>query len=216
MRRTLSEIERRSQLEKARDQAGEQLEHARRRLKPLEAQRAEARAASRRFNTALAEVYRDPGAARRKFHARARRDGVAAASAEIARHPERFGSLRGVQVGPVRSAERSAALEKAAQLDRLTREHFSTTRQAWANREAYHASRTSVAAAERNVANMNAALGGGIGSERLLHRLTHDVHRLRPQQRRTLQRTVPLPQRQILSAVLSASQSFAREQGHER
>jgi hypothetical protein len=43
-------------------------------------------------------VYRDPAAARQEFHVRARRDGVAAASAEIGWHPERFGSLRGVQI----------------------------------------------------------------------------------------------------------------------
>src|SRR5690606_23817281 len=105
---------------------------------------------------------------------------------------------------------------KSAQLHDLSSHHFSTVRRAWANREAYRASRANVAATEREVANTGAALSGGIGFERLRHRLTHDIQNLRPQQRRTLQRAVPLPQRQILTAVLSASQSFAREQGHER
>lgn len=216
MRRTLSEIERRSDLEKARDGAAEQLDRGRRRLEPLEAQRAEARAASRRFNAALAEVYRDPAAARREFNARARREGTAAASAEIARRPEQFGALRGTQLGPVRSVERSHAIANAARLESLGADHLRTTSSAWTRRDEYRAARAAVAGLETKIAELDVELARGGGSARLTHRLSRELRPLRPEQRRAVQRSLPLPQRRIFSATIAAAQSFAREQGHER
>lgn len=216
VRRSIGELERRMELEKARDRAGDDLDRARTRLAPIEAQPAEARAASRRFNAALAEVYRDPAAVRREFHARARRDGVAAISAEMARNPERFGELRGTRIGPIRSDERNAALRNAAKLEHLGGQHFHKVAEAWRRRDHYREARAGVTGAEHRVASLDGELRRDLGRVQVEQRLRRAVRALRPEQRQALQRSLPLPQRQMVTAALAAAQAFGREQGHER
>ncbi len=216
VRRTINELEKRIELETARDRVANELDRARSRAEPLAAERAEARNASQRFRAALAEVYRDPAAARREFHVRAARDGVAAASAEIGRHPEAFGELRGTQVGPIRSAERRDAIVASAKLEHLGAEHFRRTTEAWAGRGEYREAKASVAELGRRVNVLDSELARGPGSAQLEHRLTRQLRALQPAQRQSLQRALPVPHQRLLTAAMWAGHSFAREQGHER
>lgn len=216
VKRSITALERRIGLERSRDRTGEELDRARLRLAPLEAQRVEARQASERFRAGLAEVYRDPVAARREFHTRAQRDGVAAAAGEIGRHPKRFGELRGIPLGPVRSAERTAALRTAPKLERLGAEHLRKTRGAWASRADYRQARTTLAQLDRQLKTLNAELAQGQGSSQLRNRLGQALQTLPSPERRALRRALPIPYRRALTAAIAATQAFAREQGHER
>jgi hypothetical protein len=183
---------------------------------PLTAQRAEAREASRRFRTALADVYRDPVAARREFHARAAREGVGAAAVAMGRNPEPFGELRGTQVGPIRSADRREAIAASPKLEHLGTEHVRRSTEAWAGRAEYLAAEASVADLDRRVKVLDSELARGPGSAQLEHRLTHQLRALQPAQRQSLQRSLPVPHQRLLTAAMWAGHSFAREQGHDR
>jgi len=216
VRRTINELERRIEQETARDRVANELDRARNRAEPFAAQRVEARDASRRFREALAEVHRDPVAARREFRARAARDGVSAAAGEIGRHPEAFGELRGNQVGPIRSAERRDALAASAKLEHLGAEHVRRTSEAWAARGDYREAKTSVAEVDRRIKVLDSELARGPGSAQLEHRLTRQLRVLQPAQRQTLQRSLPIPHQRLLTAAMWAGHAFAREQGHER
>lgn len=216
MRKSIDRLERRVELEGRRDRAGEELDRARSRLTPLQGQRVEARKASQRFNTALKEVYRDPRAARREFHARAREEGIRGAAMEMARHPGRFGELRGSQVGPVRSTERNAALRSAAKLEHAGADHLRTTRAAWQGRHEYRAAHSSVSRLEQRVRDLDGILARTPGSAQLKLRIGRDLQRLQPLQRQTFQRSLPISKAQLVTATLVAAHSFAREQGHER
>lgn len=216
MRRTINELERRIELETARDRVANELDRARSRVEPLTSQRAEALDASRRFRAALADVYRDPAAARREFHARAARDGVATAAAEIGRRPETLGELRGTQVGPIRSAGRREALEASAKLEHHGGEHVRRTTEAWAGRGEYRDARASVGHLDRRIKVLDSELARGPGSAQLEHRLTRELRALQPAQRQSLQRALPVPHQRLLTAAMWAGHSFAREQGHER
>lgn len=216
VRRTINELERRIELETARDRVATELDRARSRAEPLAAERAGAREASLRFRAALTEVYRDPAAARGEFHTRAARDGVAAAAAEIGRHPEAFGELRGTQVGPIRSAARREALTASSKLEHLGAEHVRRTTEAWAGRGEYREARASVAELDRRVKVLDSDLARGPGSTQLQSRLTRELRALQPAQRQTLRRSLPVPHHRLLTAAMWAGHSFAREQGHER
>lgn len=216
VRRSIDALERRLGLERTRDTARDELDRARMRLDPYVAQRAEARAASERFRAALTEVYRNPAEARQAFYARARSEGVSKAAEELSRRPERFGAVRGGQVGPVRSAERTEALRKAEKLGHLGVEHLRRIREAWANRGEYRRARTNVGTQERRVQQLDATLARGAGSERLKQSLSRQLRALQPAQRRQLYRSFPIPHRRILSAAVAAARAFAHEQGHER
>lgn len=215
MRRSIDELEGRLRLERARDRTGDDLDRTRVRLAPLTGQRAEARQASQRFRAALVEVYRDPAAARRAFHARAERVGGPAAARELKQHPERFGSLRGTQVGPVRSAERTAALRAVPKLEHLGRQHYGRVRDAWVNRAEYRQARATVRGLERQVKTLH-ELQSGPGRAQLEQRLAREVRKLEPRQRRGLRPSLPVPHRRLLRAAIMAGRAFARDQGHER
>lgn len=216
MRRSVGALEQRVGLERARDTARDELDRARMRLDPHVAQRADAREASERFRVALAEVYRNPAEARQAFYARARSEGIATAAQELSRHPERFGALRGGQVGPVRSAERTEALRSAPKLGHLGAEHLRRIREAWANRSEYREAKTNVVTQERRVKQLDANLARGSGSERLKQYLSRQLRAVQPAQRRQLYRSLPIPHRRIVSAAIAAARAFAHEEGHER
>ena len=183
---------------------------------PLRAQRAEAREASRRLNAALQEVYRDPRAARRELHLRAKEEGLGGATMEMGRHPGRFGELRGTGVGPIRSAERKAALKAAPRLEAAGTAHLQATRAAWDGRHEFRTAHSSVRQLERQARDLDAVLARSPGSAELRQRLTRDLRRLQPRQRQALQRSLPVTKGQVLAAALVAGHAFAREQGHER
>lgn len=216
LRKSIDQLERRLELEGRRDGAGEALGRARSHLEPLRGQRAEAREASRHLNAALKEVYRDPRAARRELHVRAKEEGIGGATMEMARHPGRFGELRGTGVGPLRSAERKAALRAAPRLEAAGTAHLRATRAAWDGRQEYRGARSNVQQLERKVRDLDAVLARSPGSAELRLRLTRDLHRLQPNQRQALQRSLPITKGQVLAAALVATHAFAREQGHER
>lgn len=216
LRRSIGDLERRLELETARDRAGEELQRARMRAAPFQAQRAEARELSQRFRAALAEVYRNPVAARHEFHRRAQRDGVAVAAPEISRQPERFGELRGVQVGPIRSEGRRQAAEAAAKLEHLGGEHVVRIREAWASRGEHREVNSKAAELEHRVRALDAQLARGAGSAQLQHRIARELRALHPVQRQTFQRSLPMPHQRMLTAAMAVGHAFAREQGHER
>jgi hypothetical protein len=216
LRKSIDRLERRIELEGRRDGAKEELDRARSRLAPLRGQRVEAREASKRFNAALKEVYRDPRAARREFHARVREEGIRGAAMEMARHPGRFGELRGTQAGPVRSAERKQALRAAARLEHLGNDHLRTTRVAWESRHEYRTAHSSISRLEQRVRDLDGILARTPGSAQLKLRIGRDLQRLQPLQRQALARALPISKAQLVTATLVATHAFAREQGHER
>lgn len=215
VRQTFHALERRLDREKVRDNIADQLDRAHSRLAPLEAQRAEAREASRRLETALSRVYRDPATARREFETHARESGQMAAI-RLGRHPERFGELRGTQIGPVRSQERNDALRVAGNLRRLGADHVRGLAQTSATQDQYRGLKTFASALDQRVKQLDAELARGPGSATLRHRLGHQLHALRPGRRQALRRSLPISHRRLFTAALTGARSFANEQGHER
>lgn len=134
----------------------------------------------------------------------------------MARHPGRFGELRGTQVGPIRSAERQAALRSASKLEHLASKHVSQVRTAWEARHEYQGARASVSGLEQRVRDLDAILARTPGSAQLKLQFGRDLQRLQPLQQRSLQRSLPISKAHIVTATLAAAHSFAREQGHER
>lgn len=221
MRQTINHLDQRIQLERARDRTGDDLDRARVRLIPLSGERAQARQASKQFRSALSEVYRDPVAARRAFHTQAERTGAAAAAAELGRHPQRFGELRGTQLGPVRSAERAAALQAAPKLEHLGSEYVGRVREAWSNRAEYRQARATVVHLERQIRGLDSELGRSPGRAQLEQRLAQQVRALQPRQRQSLQRLLSKPQMAlvrttVVGKTMMLAREFAREQGRER
>jgi len=220
VRSTIDALEKRIALEAVRDTAGEELDRARARLAPLEAERAAAHSASETFDGALAKVYRDPAAARNTFEAKAQEHGEGPAAAELRSHPERFGELRGTQIGPVRSEERKQALQVASDLERLGTDHLRGVRQSSVTNEPYHTLKATVADLDAHVKRVDVELARGPGSATLRSKLDHQLQALRPEQRATLRRSLPGPQRYLvagaIAAAVMASRSFAQEQGHDR
>lgn len=216
MRQTIEALEWRSQLEKIRDDTAERLDHLRSRLAPLDAQRADARSARRRFESALSQVYAEPKAVRREFEARARQNGYAATAAEMGRHPERFGQVRGTQVGPVRSPERNQALRVAGRLERLGADHLSGMRQTAVNAAEYQSLTSTVCRFRDRLRELDSELARGPGASTLRHQLNRQLRTLRPVERIALGRSLPIPQRHLVTAAVLAARSSAHEQGHER
>ncbi|MGH7577475.1 MAG: relaxase/mobilization nuclease domain-containing protein, partial [Longimicrobiales bacterium] len=175
VKRSVDALERRILLERTRDTAAEMLDRARMQLDPHIAKRAQAREAAQRFRAALAKVYRNPAQARQAFYARARSEGVATAARELIHRPERFGALRGVQVGPVRSPERNEALRNTPKLGHLGTEHLRRTREVWANRSEYRQARANVEFQEQRVKQLDAQLARGSGSERIKQFLSRQL-----------------------------------------
>lgn len=216
VRRTIDALERRTDLENVRDRTAEQLDSARSRLRPFEAQRAEARDASRRFDAALSQVYRDPIAARRAFEEQARDRGDVAVAAKLGRYPERFGALRGTQVGPVRSEERKQALRGAVELERLGAEHLRGMAQTSATRDQYQGLNTVASHLDQRVKQLDAKLARGPGSATLRHRLERQLRALQPARRQALRRSLPISKQRLFTTAMMAARAFAQEQGHER
>jgi hypothetical protein len=216
LRKSIDRLDRRIELEGRRDGAGEELDHARQKLVPLTAGRAEAREASHRFQAALERAYRDPRAARRSFHEAAKMDGVAAAAADFRARPERFGELKGTGIGPVRSAERTEALRTAPMLEPAGADHMRCTRAAWDARHEFRAARSSVTRLERRVRDLDGVLARGPGSAELKLRIGRELNQLQAPQRQVFKRSLPLSKAQLVAATLMATHAFAREQGHER
>lgn len=135
---------------------------------------------------------------------------------EMARHPGRFGELRGTQVGPIRSAERQVALRSAAKLEHLGSNHLNKVRTAWEARHEYRGARAGVSGLEQRVRDLDAILARTRGSAQLKLQLGRDLQRLQPLQQRSFQRSLPISKAQIVTATLMAAHAFAREQGHER
>lgn len=135
---------------------------------------------------------------------------------EMARHPGRFGELRGTQVGPVRSTERKAALRGAAKLEHAGVDHLRSTRAAWESRKEYRGAKASVVRLERRTKDLDAVLARTPGSAQLRLQIGRDLHRLQAPQRQAFQRSLPISKAQLVTATLMATHAFAREQGHER
>lgn len=216
VRRTVDALERRTELEQARDTTSERLDRERVRLMPIEARHAEAREASRRFDAVLARVYTDHAAARHTFEGRARQNGEAITAAEIARYPERFGELHGKQMGPVRSHERKEALHVASSLERLRADHLRAVPQLASTRTQYEGARAVVENLRQRVKHLDADLAREAGSATLRERLGQQLRALKPAQRNALHRSLPVSQRRLFTAALAAARAFANEQGHER
>ncbi len=216
VRRTIDTLERRIELEATRDAVGDELDRAQMSLTRIEAQRAEAEGASQRFDDTLSRVYRDPAAARSAFEARAQEQGDGPAAGELSREPERFGELRGTQIGPVRSEERKEALRTASDLERLGADHLRGTRQLSLTQDRYDAAKATVTDLEARLKGLDAELARGPGSATIRHRLERQLQAMRPAQRTALHRSLPIPQQRLVSAAVMAGRSFASEQGHER
>lgn len=212
----IGKLERRVALEKARDQAAGQLNRARARLAPLTAQRGEAREAAVRLNAALGRVYGDRVAARRAIREFAEREGAAALAREISSHPERFGTLRGTERGPIRSAERRRAVEQARKLGRVSEEYLRKVGIAREQAPASRKARAAVMRAEAKVQRLDKTLERGPGAAQLRLRIRERVRSLQPQVRRDLHLRLSPAQRVLLGASLAVGVAFAREQGHER
>ncbi len=204
------------QLERARDRAASELDRGRARLAPLTQQRGEARDAVRRFNAALGRVYDERVPARRAIQEFAQREGVTAVAREVAAHPDRFGNLRGSEVGPIRSPDRKQALQHAQQLSRASDEYL---RKAAVTREhagEYRRARTAVVQAEAKLRTLDAELGREPGAAQLKLQIREKLRPLQPQRRQEVNLRLSPSERLLLATTMAVGLAFAREQGHER
>lgn len=204
------------ELEKSRDGAQVELEGARDRLAPHLAQRAQVREATERMNAAIASVYADPVAARRALREPAERAGVAAAKQKLAERPERFGTLRGTEVGPIRSAERKQALRQVEPLSRAYGEYFGKRVVARQRRHDVVEARTAVREGEARIRTLDAELGRTPGVAQLRLQVAEKVRSLQPQRRQQVSLQLSAAERLLLGASMAIGVAFVREQGHER
>jgi hypothetical protein len=93
----LDEHERVAGLSAERTRADQELGAARRRLDRLDAAIARVDQASKRFDTALTRVYREPGAARTRFEHARQEFGAKQAVASLEAQPQRFGALKTIE-----------------------------------------------------------------------------------------------------------------------
>jgi hypothetical protein len=135
---------------------------------------------------------------------------------EMARHPGQSGELRGTQVAPVRSAERTKALRSAPRLEHVGADHVRSTRAAWESRKEYRGASAAVVRLERRVRASDAVLARTPGSAQLRLQVGRDLHRLQPPQRKEFKRSLPISKAQLVTATTITTHVFAREQGHER
>ena len=212
----IAKLERRVDLEKARERAGGDLDRARAGLTRFKAHRWEAREAAARFKAALGDVYRDPVAARRAIKAFTRREGVGAAVREVGSHPERFGELCGAQHRPIRSAERKKVVLHAGKLSRASEEYLRKVEVARGHGPEYRKARLAVVKAEAKVRRLDAELERGPGAAQLRLRIRGKMRSLQPQVRREMNLRLSPSQRLLVGASVTVGVAFVREQGHER
>ena len=214
--RLLAKLEGRIELEKTRDRAHGELHRARACLAPLTVQRGEARDTARRFSSSLGKVYGDRVAARRAVQEFAHREGNAAAAREVAAHPERFGQLRGTEIGPIRSAERKQAIQHAQTLSHATGDYLGKTAAARAQQREYRNARASVDQAETKLRTLDTELGRGAGVAQLRLQIGQKMRALQPQRRHEMNLRLSSSERMLLGTTMAVGLAFAREQGHER
>ncbi len=204
------------QVEKARDKADAQLEGARAQLAPYLAQRAHVREAAERMNAAVGGAYADPVAARRAIREFAEQAGIAATARELTKHPERFGAVRGTEVGPIRSAERRQALQQVEPLSRACADYLGKRVVAREQRDGFREARTAVREAETRVRALDSELGRTPGVAQLRLQIAEKVRSLQPQRRQKVNLRLSRVERLLLGASMAVGVAFLREQGHER
>lgn len=93
-------------------------------------------------------------------------------------------------------------------------------RQTSLTREPYRTLKVTVADLDERVKRMDTELARGLGGATLRSKLDRQLQALRPKQRMTLRRSLPVPQRGLvagtIAAGVAAARAFAQEQGHER
>ena len=216
MTRLVAKLDRRIKLEKALDRAEGELAGARARLAPLAHERVEAREAAARFKAALGRVYDDRAAPRRSIREFAQREGASAAAREVAAHPERFGELRGTEIGMVRSAERKAAVREVEKLSRASDEYLRETDVAREHVREYRDATRDVVRAETKRRTLDAELGRSPGVAQLRLQISDKIRPLQPPRRQDLNLRLSPSQRLLLGTSMTVGLAFAREQGHER
>jgi len=214
--RLVAKLERRIELEKALDRAESEVVRARARLAPLGLERVEAREAAVRFKAALGRVYNDRAAARLSIQECAQREGVTAAAREVASRPERFGELRGTELGLVRSAERKQAVQGAEKLSRASAEYLHTMGVAREHVRDYRDAKGAVVQAEAKLRTLNAELVRGPGVAQLRLQIGEKLRALQPQRLRDVSLRLSPSQRLLMGTGMAVGIAFAREQGHER
>jgi relaxase-like protein/DNA relaxase TraI-like protein len=214
--RLLDRLEQRVKQDSTRDQIVGEMERARERLSPLARQRFNTREPAKRFKEAVDRVYADPIRARRTIRSAAERDGPIAAMQQVASRPASFGELRGVEVGPVRSAERKTALQQVPGLSRATAEYLTQSDFARLKRPEYRAAQAAIATASEKLRSLDAELDRAPGISELRRRISEKVAGIRPSHRREFAHRLSPTQRMLLNTAMAAGLAFAREQGHER
>jgi hypothetical protein len=202
--------------EGARDQVVGEIERARERLAPLARQRFNTREPANRFKEAVDRVYRDPIVARRAIRFAAEREGPIATMQQVASRPASFGELRGVEVGPVRSAERKTALQQVTGLSRATAEYLTQSDFARTKRPEYRAAQVATATASEKLRSLDAELNRAPGISELRRQISEKAVGIRPSHRREIALRLSPTQRMMLNTAMAAGLAFAREQGHER
>ena len=216
MTRLVAKLDRRIKLEKALDRAEGELAGDRARLAPLAHERVEARESAARFKAALGRVYGDSTAARRSIREFAQREGASAAAREIAAHPERFGELRGTELGMVRSAERKAAVREVEKLSRVSDEYLRKVDVAREHVREYRDAKLTVVQTDMKLRTLDAELGRTAGVAQLRLQISDKIRALQPPRRQDLNLRLSPSQRLLLGTSMTVGLAFAREQGHER
>ena len=212
----VAKLERRIELEKALDRAEGELARARARLAPLAPERVEAREAAVRFKAALGRVYDDRVGARRSIQEFAQREGASTAAREVAAHPERFGELRGTEIGMVRSAERKAAVREVEKLSRASDEYLRKVGVAREHQRNYRDARGTVAQAETKRRTVETQLSRGLGTAQLRLQIGERLRALQPKRFHDVNLRLSPSQRLLLGTSMAIGTAFVREQGHER
>jgi hypothetical protein len=135
---------------------------------------------------------------------------------QVASRPASFDDLRGVEVGPVRSAERKDALQHVPGLSRATAEYLTQSDSARLKRPEYRAARTAIATASEKLRTLDVELSSNPGIAELRRKISEKVAAIRPSHRREMAQRLRPVQRMLLNTALAAGLAFAREQGHER
>jgi hypothetical protein len=144
----------------------------------------------------------------------AERDAPIAVMQLIASRPESFGELRGVEVGPIRSAERKDALQHVTGLSRATAEYLTQSEFARLKRPEYHAARAAIAS--EKLRGVDTELRRSPGSSALRRQISETATGMRRSHRREMALRLSPAQRMMLNTAMATGVAFAREQGHER
>jgi hypothetical protein len=146
----------------------------------------------------------------------AERDGPIAAMQQVASRPASFGEMRGVEVGPVRSAQRKDALQHVPGLSRATAEYLTQSDFARLKRPEYRAAQAAIATASGKLRNQDAELQRSPGIAELRRQIREKVGGMRPSHRRETALRLSPTQRMMLNTAMAAGLAFVREQGDER